>query len=115
MKGKKGYVRDSLALVWHRPKQHWEGRTCCSVSAADEMAVNTPLSEINREGEEEGRTTMMKENKEHLHVVLEVPLRVRRISKDVLPKRGSAKAAGYDISSAEENVVPAKGTYIDRT
>lgn len=38
------------------------------------------------------------------------PLQVKRLSdKAVLPKRGSAKAAGYDLSSAEDTNVPARG------
>lgn len=37
-------------------------------------------------------------------------LKVKKLSeKAVLPSRGSALAAGYDLSSAEETVVPARG------
>ncbi|GBF88225.1 dUTP pyrophosphatase [Raphidocelis subcapitata] len=40
----------------------------------------------------------------------EESFRVQRISdKASLPTRGSAKAAGYDISSAEDTLVPARG------
>ncbi|KAI8467058.1 MAG: dUTPase-like protein [Monoraphidium minutum] len=38
--------------------------------------------------------------------------RVQRMSdKATLPKRGSAQAAGYDIASAEDCVVPARGKH----
>ena len=38
------------------------------------------------------------------------PLRVKRMNPNAtLPKRGSEKAAGYDVSSAEETTVPARG------
>ena len=37
-------------------------------------------------------------------------LRVKRMNPNAtLPKRGSEKAAGYDVSSAEETTVPARG------
>lgn len=41
---------------------------------------------------------------------VEVPLRVKKLSEDAtLPVRGSAGAAGYDLSSAKACVIPARG------
>lgn len=33
----------------------------------------------------------------------------RLIEKAIIPKKGSLKAAGYDLFSAEDTIVPAKG------
>ncbi|GLC34797.1 hypothetical protein PLESTM_000241000 [Pleodorina starrii] len=50
---------------------------------------------------------------------IEVPkehLLVKKLSdKATLPKRGSAGAAGYDLASAEETVVPARGKVLVKT
>ena len=41
---------------------------------------------------------------------------VKRLSeKAILPKKGSEKAAGYDIFSVEETVIPAKSKAIVKT
>ncbi|KAI3659793.1 hypothetical protein MP638_002750 [Amoeboaphelidium occidentale] len=41
------------------------------------------------------------------------PLKVKRLSEDAqLPKRGSSKAAGYDLFSAKEMIIPAQGKAI---
>eukprot|EP01007_Sphenomonas_quadrangularis_P000610 NODE_1458_length_867_cov_10.828851_g1205_i0.p1 GENE.NODE_1458_length_867_cov_10.828851_g1205_i0~~NODE_1458_length_867_cov_10.828851_g1205_i0.p1 ORF type:complete len:154 (-),score=13.46 NODE_1458_length_867_cov_10.828851_g1205_i0:337-798(-) len=41
---------------------------------------------------------------------------VKRLSKfAVMPKRGSDRAAGYDLSSAHDCVIPARGTAVVRT
>ena len=41
---------------------------------------------------------------------------VKKLSeKAILPKKGSERAAGYDIFSVEETVVPAKGKAIVKT
>lgn len=41
---------------------------------------------------------------------------IKRLSNNaVLPKRGSALAAGYDLSSAHETVIPARGKGIVKT
>ena len=43
-------------------------------------------------------------------------LRVRRLSENaVLPVRGSGLAAGYDLASAEDIVIPARGKAIAKT
>eukprot|EP00276_Gloeochaete_wittrockiana_P004170 CAMPEP_0184661914 /NCGR_PEP_ID=MMETSP0308-20130426/40779_1 /TAXON_ID=38269 /ORGANISM="Gloeochaete witrockiana, Strain SAG 46.84" /LENGTH=152 /DNA_ID=CAMNT_0027103571 /DNA_START=219 /DNA_END=677 /DNA_ORIENTATION=+ len=43
-------------------------------------------------------------------------LRVKRINeKAVLPKRGSTDAAGYDLSSAEDCIVPKRGKQLVKT
>lgn len=43
-------------------------------------------------------------------------LRVKRLSENaILPVRGSGLAAGYDIASAEDIVVPARGKAIAKT
>ncbi|KAG2498193.1 hypothetical protein HYH03_003947 [Edaphochlamys debaryana] len=47
---------------------------------------------------------------------IEEKLLVKKLSdKATLPKRGSAGAAGYDLSSAEDTVVPARGKAIVKT
>ena len=46
----------------------------------------------------------------------QLPLFVKKLSdKAILPKKGSERAAGYDIFSIEEIVVPAKGKAIVKT
>ena len=43
-------------------------------------------------------------------------LQVKRLhDKAILPKRGTLLAAGYDLSSCEETVVPAKGRKLVKT
>ena len=43
-------------------------------------------------------------------------LRVKRLTETaILPKRGSAKAAGYDIAASEDTIIPAKGKGIVKT
>ena len=43
-------------------------------------------------------------------------LRVKKLSeKAVLPVRGSIFAAGYDLSSAEDTVIPARGKGLVKT
>lgn len=43
-------------------------------------------------------------------------LQVKRLhDKAILPKRGTPQAAGYDLSSCEEAVVPAKGRKLVKT
>ena len=43
-------------------------------------------------------------------------LRVKRLSENaVLPVRGSGLAAGYDLASAEDIVIPARGKAIAKT
>ncbi|CAL5225468.1 g8289 [Coccomyxa viridis] len=43
-------------------------------------------------------------------------IRVKRLTPDaVLPKRGSAKAAGYDLASAQDTYVPARGKAVVKT
>ncbi|CAD8189097.1 unnamed protein product [Paramecium octaurelia] len=39
----------------------------------------------------------------------------RLVEKAILPKKGSLKAAGYDLFSAEDSVVPAKGKQVIKT
>ncbi|MEW5319806.1 MAG: hypothetical protein WDW38_010933 [Sanguina aurantia] len=47
---------------------------------------------------------------------LEEPLRIKKLNEHaVLPKRGSAGAAGYDLASCEDSVVPARGKCIVKT
>lgn len=49
-------------------------------------------------------------------VEVEEPLRVKKLSEHAtIPKRGSAGAAGYDLSSAEDCVVPARGKVVVKT
>ncbi|CAI5979056.1 unnamed protein product [Closterium sp. NIES-65] len=46
----------------------------------------------------------------------EISLRVKKLSETaVLPKRGSASAAGYDLSSAHDITVPARGQALVKT
>lgn len=46
-------------------------------------------------------------------ISLEAPLYVKKLSEKArLPQRGSANAAGYDLCSAAEMIVPAKGKAI---
>ena len=33
----------------------------------------------------------------------------RLVERAILPKKGSLKAAGYDLFSAEDSIIPAKG------
>jgi len=43
-------------------------------------------------------------------------LQVKRLSKDaVVPQRGSKHAAGYDICSSEDCIVPARSRYCVKT
>ena len=43
-------------------------------------------------------------------------LRVKRLSENaILPIRGSGLAAGYDLASAEDIIVPARGKAIAKT
>lgn len=45
-----------------------------------------------------------------------LPLFVKRLSeKAILPKKGSEKAAGYDICSIEDKIVPSKGKELIKT
>eukprot|EP01117_Protostelium_nocturnum_P008416 TRINITY_DN3007_c0_g1_i1.p1 TRINITY_DN3007_c0_g1~~TRINITY_DN3007_c0_g1_i1.p1 ORF type:complete len:149 (-),score=60.43 TRINITY_DN3007_c0_g1_i1:82-528(-) len=45
-----------------------------------------------------------------------IPLKVKKLSADaVIPTRGTAFAAGYDLSSAHECVVPARGKALVKT
>lgn len=43
-------------------------------------------------------------------------LRVKKLtSTAILPKRGSSKAAGYDLAASEETVIPARGKGVVKT
>ncbi len=49
-------------------------------------------------------------------VALSTPLRVMRLSENArLPERASAQAAGYDLFSAEDKTIPARGKAIIAT
>jgi dUTP pyrophosphatase len=53
---------------------------------------------------------------EHLAVEAPAALRVKKLSPHaILPSRGSAMAAGYDLSSAYECMVPARGKALVKT
>lgn len=48
--------------------------------------------------------------------VMPVKLRVKRLSENaILPTRGSSGAAGYDLSSAYDYVIPARGKMVVKT
>merc|ERR1711934_261793 len=48
--------------------------------------------------------------------LLEPTLRVKKLSPNaIIPVRGSPQAAGYDLSAAEETIVPARGKAIVKT
>ena len=58
---------------------------------------------------------MIKDNISFKNIIM-MTLRVKRLSENaVLPVRGSDLAAGYDLASAEDIVVPANGKAIAKT
>ncbi|CAI5494832.1 unnamed protein product, partial [Closterium sp. Naga37s-1] len=77
-------------------------------NAKDASASEEPKTDGNQAPEESPLKRMK--------VDPEMSLRVKKLSETaVLPKRGSASAAGYDLSSAHDITVPARGQALVKT
>ena len=97
----------------------------CSIDRSDSMLTRDPLSQTNTYQRIMTATTMATTNnagngpatKQQKTANNNEPvLLVKKLSENAtLPVRGSAGAAGYDLASAEDTVIPARGKGIVKT
>eukprot|EP00798_Chlamydomonas_sp_ICE-L_P021669 gene21669-28686_t len=98
----------TIKALWNSSRT-WTNQRKIEVLRSCENMISSPASMVRLSGESPATKVQRVEP-------VEEPLLVKKLSENAyMPKRGSALAAGYDLSSAYDFVVPARGKELIKT